>query len=91
MPSIPTIAESVPNFEVKTWYGLFGPANLPKEIINRLNAAIAEAIKTPEIKEQLIRSGYEPEVTSPDGFYQLMKDDIAGWGKVVKASNIQVD
>jgi tripartite-type tricarboxylate transporter receptor subunit TctC len=81
----------VPNFEVKTWYGLFGPANMPKEIIIKLNAAIAEAIKNPEIKEQLIKSGYEPEHTSPEGFFQLMKEDIASWGKVVKASNIQVD
>jgi tripartite-type tricarboxylate transporter receptor subunit TctC len=91
MPNIPTISETVPNFEVKTWYGLFGPANLPKEIVNKLNAAIAEAIRSPEIKEQLIRSGYEPETTSPEGFNQLMKDDVVAWGKVVKASGVQID
>ena len=91
MPNIPTIAETVPNFEVKTWYGLFGPANLPKEVINKLNAAIAEAIKTPEVKEQLIRSGYEPETTTPEGFYQMMKEDIIAWGKVVKSSGVQAE
>jgi len=91
MPDLPTIAEIVPGFEVKTWYGLFGPANLPKEIVNKLNAAIVEAIRTPEIKEQLIRSGYEPETTTPEGFLQLMKDDVVSWGKVVKASGVQID
>ena len=91
MPDLPTIAETVPGFEVKTWYGLFGPANLPKEIVNKLNAAIVEAIRTPEIKEQLIRSGYEPETTTPEGFLQLMKDDVVSWGKVVKASGVQID
>ncbi len=91
MPDLPTIAETVPGFEVKTWYGLFGPANLPKEIVNKLNAAIVEAIRTPEIKEQLIRSGYEPETTTPVGFLQLMKDDVVSWGKVVKASGVQID
>lgn len=91
MPDVPTIAETIPGFEVKTWYGLFGPANLPKDIVKKLNAAITEAIRTPEIKEQLIRSGYEPQTTSPEGFMQLMKEDAITWGKVVKASNIQID
>jgi tripartite-type tricarboxylate transporter receptor subunit TctC len=91
MPNIPTISETVPNFEIKTWYGLFGPANLPKEVINKLNAAVAEAVRSPEIKEQLIRSGYEPETTTPDGFNQLMKEDIVAWGKAVKASGVQID
>ena len=62
-----------------------------QEVINKLNAAVAEAVRSPEIKEQLIRSGYEPETTTPDGFNQLMKEDIVAWGKAVKASGVQID
>lgn len=91
LPDVPAIAETLPGFEVRTWYGLFGPGNLPKEIIIKLNTAIVQAINTPEIKAQLIKSGYEPETTSSDEFVQLMKDDIVSWGKVVKTSGAKID
>jgi len=91
MVNVPTIAETIPGFEIKTWYGLMGPANIPKEIILRLNQAIVQAVNTPELKNQLVQMGYEPESSSPEILSKLLKDDIAQWGQVVRASGAKVD
>ena len=92
LPNVPTIGESgVPGFEVKTWYGLMGPAGLPKEVIARLNAAIAAAVNSPDLRDQLVGLGYEPESSTPEALSTLMRDDIGKWGKVVKSSGAKAD
>ena len=90
-PNVPTIGETVPGFELKTWYGLMGPANLPKEIIQKLNAVIIKAVSSPEIKDQLLQMGYEPESSSPDVLSKLMREDIKNWEQIVKLSGAKVD
>ncbi|MCX7254342.1 MAG: tripartite tricarboxylate transporter substrate-binding protein [Burkholderiales bacterium] len=91
MANVPTMAETIPGFEIKTWYGLMGPANIPKEIILRLNQVIVQAVNTPELKNQLVQMGYEPESSSPEILSKLLKDDIVQWGQVVRASGAKVD
>jgi tripartite-type tricarboxylate transporter receptor subunit TctC len=91
MANVPTMAETIPSFEIKTWYGLMGPANIPKEIILRLNQVIVQAVNTPELKNQLVQMGYEPESSSPEILSKLLKDDIVQWGQVVRASGAKVD
>ncbi|NBS98671.1 MAG: tripartite tricarboxylate transporter substrate binding protein [Betaproteobacteria bacterium] len=92
LPNVPTIGESgVPGFEVKTWYGLMGPAGLPKDVIARLNAAIAAAVNSPDLRDQLVGLGYEPESSTPEALSTLMRDDIGKWGKVVKSSGAKAD
>lgn len=87
LPNVPTIAESgLPGFEIKTWYGLMGPAGMPKEIIARLNAAVTAAVNAPDLRDQLIGMGYEPEGSSPEALSDLMREDITKWAKVVKSS-----
>jgi tripartite-type tricarboxylate transporter receptor subunit TctC len=92
LPNVPTIGESgVPGFEVKTWYGLMGPAGLPKDVIARLNAAIAAAVNSPDLREQLVGLGYEPESSTPEALSTLMREDIGKWSKVVKSSGAKAD
>ena len=92
LPNVPTIAESgVPGYEMKTWYSLMGPAGLPKEIVARLNAAIVASVNAPELREQLIELGYEPESSTPEAMSALMREDIAMWAKVVKSSGATAD
>jgi tripartite-type tricarboxylate transporter receptor subunit TctC len=92
LPNVPTIGESgVPGFEVKTWYGLMGPAGLPKDVIARLNAAIATAVNSPDLREQLVGLGYEPESSTPEALSTLMREDIGKWSKVVKSSGAKAD
>lgn len=92
LPNVPTIGESgVPGFEVKTWYGLMGPAGLPKDVIARLNAAIVAAVNSADLRDQLVGLGYEPESSTPEALVTLMREDIAKWAKVVKSSGAKAE
>lgn len=92
LPNVPNIAESgVPGFEMTTWYGLMGPAGLSRDIVSRLNSAVATAVSSPDSRELLVGLGYEPESSTPEAFSALIRDDIAKWGKVVKTSGATAD
>ena len=88
-PELPTIAESgVPGFEVTSWYAFFGPAKLPKEIVNRIHADIGRVAAEPEFHQRLLGEGGEPEPMSLERFAQFIKTDSARWAKVIRAGNI---
>ena len=92
MPDVPTIDEAgVKGFDSTAWWGLLAPAKTPRPIIERLHAATVAAIKLPEMRERLVGLGAEPGGISPEAFDQLIRDDIAKWGKVVKALGITAD
>ncbi len=92
LPQLPTVAEAgLPGFDVTSWYGLFGPAALPREIIMRLNGEISAAITAPELKERLTALGAEPSVKNPEQFAQYVREEITKWAKVVKASGAKLD
>lgn len=91
LPEVPTIGETVAGYESRTWYALMGPAGLPAPVVARLNAAVNEAIRSPDIRDQLISLGYEPEGGTPVAMSALLREDIATWGQVVKASGATAD
>jgi tripartite-type tricarboxylate transporter receptor subunit TctC len=92
LAQIPTVAESgLPGFDVTSWYGVFGPAALPKEIVARLNSEIGGAINAPELKERLTALGAEPSRKTPDQFAQYVRDEIVKWAKVVRESGAKLD
>ena len=91
LPSVPAISETVNGFELNTWYGLFGPANLPKQIVNKLNIAFTQAINTPEIKQQLVLMAYDPDPSSPEAFAKLLLNDVALWSNIIKSTGITAD
>jgi tripartite-type tricarboxylate transporter receptor subunit TctC len=92
LPKIPTVSESgLPGFDVTSWYGVFGPAALPQELVAKLNAAISGAITAPELRERLTALGAEPSVKSPGQFAQYVQNEIVKWSKVVKASGAKLD
>ncbi len=91
-PEIPTIAESgVPGYEAVSWFGLYGPAGMPKEIVNRLNTEVARILNLPEVHKKFMAYGAETEALSPDQFAAFVKSEIAKWGKVVKDCGVQLD
>lgn len=88
----PTIAESgYPGFEAVTWFGVLGPANLPKDITARLNTEINKALQTPALQKQLSEQGADVKGSTPEQFGQLVRDEMVRWGKVVKDSGAKLD
>jgi tripartite-type tricarboxylate transporter receptor subunit TctC len=90
-PDVPSIGETVPGYSVPdTWFGVLGPANMPKPIVDRLNAAFRQAINTPEIKQRLEAGGYEiTGTTSADEFTQSIKTDTEVFRKIVVSAGIK--
>jgi tripartite-type tricarboxylate transporter receptor subunit TctC len=92
MPDVPTMAESgFPGFEMLSWYGLWGPPGLPKDVLERLAAETAKAAKSAEMREKLASQGFIPDGSGPAAFAAYVKDEIAKYAKIVKDANIKVD
>ena len=92
VPNVPTFEESgFKGFDGVQWYGIVGPANLPRDIVKRLNDEINKAIESPELKERLAGEALEPMPMTPDQFGQSIRDDIARWSKLAKARNIEIN
>lgn len=92
LPNVPTIAESgLPGYEVTPWFAVFVPAATPKPIINKLNAALLDALKSPEIKAKFDGIGAEPLGTTPDELASYLNKEIERWGKVISTNNIKSD
>ncbi len=91
-PDVPTIAEAgLPGYEVAGWYGLVAPAGTAKEIVARLSAQTAAAMRTPEVARRYSSEGADPVGSTPEVFAELISRDIAKWAKVIKASGARVD
>lgn len=92
LPNVPTIAESgLLGYEVTPWFAVFVPAATPKPIVNKLNAALLDALKNPEIKAKFDGIGAEPLGTSPDELAIYLNKEIERWGKVISTNNIKSD
>lgn len=94
MPDVPTIAESgggLAQFDVNTWFGLFGPAGLPRETTRKLNKAFTDALGSPELKARLATLMAEPMPTTPEQFGDFVKRERAKYEPVVKRSGASVD
>ncbi len=90
-PNIAPIAETVPGFEVVAWGGIIGPANLPKEIVTRLNAEIRTALASPAVLERFKVLGAEAAPSTPEEFLALSRRETEKWARVVKASGAKID
>jgi len=92
IPQTPTIAESgYKNFEAATWFGILGPAKLPKEMVVKLNAEINKALKNPELQKKLSEQGADITGSTPDNFGKFISGEMSRWGKVVKESGASID
>ena len=92
VPEIPTIAEAgVPGYEMNTWYGLFGPSALPKEIVSKLNAEVTRVLGLAEVRERLLNDGADPGNLTLDQFAALIRSDAARWAKVIKDAGVKAD
>jgi tripartite-type tricarboxylate transporter receptor subunit TctC len=96
LPDVPTVAEAgaamgLKDFDISTWFGIFGPARLPPETLARLNKAFTEALASAEVKARLATLMAEPAPTTPGQFAAFVKAELAKYEKVVKASGAKAD
>ena len=92
MPEVPTLKEAgVNGVEVVVWYGVLAPAGTPKDIVATLAAAIAKAANSPDIRHKLLDQGAEPVGNTAQEFGALLKDEVAKWREVVRASGLKAE
>lgn len=92
VPEMPTVAESgVPGFEAVAWFGLQAPARTPRPIIDRLSAAVIEAVGEPAIQAKLREVGSEPAPLGPTEFDRFIASENEKWRQVVRASGARLD
>jgi tripartite-type tricarboxylate transporter receptor subunit TctC len=90
-PELPTVAETLPGFEVNNWIGLFAPAGTPADIVQRWNAEVLRTMQSPQIQARLPAEGARFIPTTPEQFGAFVKAEIAKWAPVVKASGARVE
>ena len=88
---LPTVAESgLPNYEVDQWYGVIASSKVPRPIITKLNGAIVEALKMPDVVNRLASDGSTPVGSSPEQFSAHIRSEIAKWKRLVKEANLHL-
>lgn len=90
LPDVPAITELIPGFSpLRSWVGLFGPANLPEPILRRVSSDAVKSINSVEGRAKIIAAGYLPIGGTPEEFTSLIAQDLIYVGRIVKAANIQ--
>jgi len=89
---IPSISEAaLPGYEMSTWYGLVGPANLPPEIVQKLNAALQHVLQQPKFRERLLSQGADPAPGTAEDFGRFLVSEIDRWLSLIRAAGIALD
>lgn len=92
LPDLPTVAEAgVAGYEYTTWYGMLVPAATPKTIVTKLNQSATKALSSPEVREKFTQQGIDGESSAPDQFEATVKQEVARWGKIIKAAGIKAE
>ena len=91
-PDIPTVEESgLPGFEFVSWYGLWGPKDLPAAITAKLQSGVAAVLAEPEVKARLTTLGFEAIGSAPDEFAKYIESEMAKYGKIIHDANIKAE
>ena len=92
LPDVPTMAEAgLAGYDATLWLGLMAPKGTPKDVVDKLNAAVSKIASQPDVKQLWNKQGAVPLVMTPVVFDKYMQDDIAKWARVIKTANIKAD
>ena len=90
VPDLPSMAESgVPDFDLNSWNGYFGPAGMPPEVVAKLNAAIKQVVAKPDVRKRLAGLGFDAFSSSPEAFGQFVGEQRDLWGKLIRDAGIE--
>lgn len=89
VPDWPSLAESMPGFDITAWFALVGPAGMSKDVVDKLNAAMGQALKAKDTQDKMAGIGIQPMVMSPDQLKAFMASEVSKWVRLVKEANIQ--
>lgn len=91
-PQIPTLTEAgVPGYDMSTWYGLIGPANMPAEIVSKLNQELRNVLQDPQVKNKLVSQGVDPVTGSPEAFGIFIQEETRNWATLLKKIKVEVN
>lgn len=92
LPNVPTIAEfGVPGYECINWSSILAPAGTPREIVNRINATVANALKSPDVRQRLNSQGFEPSPSTPEELEAFLAAEVKKYAKVIADAGIKLD
>jgi tripartite-type tricarboxylate transporter receptor subunit TctC len=91
LKGVPAIADTIPGFQVESWYGIYAPAGTPPDAVAKLNAAAKTAAQSPEFKTKVEHEGLVISAGSPAELDAYVRGEQARWGKVVKENNLKAD
>jgi tripartite-type tricarboxylate transporter receptor subunit TctC len=92
LPDVPTMIESgYPDYVLSFWTGILAPAGTPPELVAKVNAAINQGLKSPEMKQSLAKFNVEPNIASPQEFSVFLAAEARKWADIVKATNIKIE
>ncbi len=89
VPDWPSLAESMPGFDITAWFALLGPAGMSKDVVDKLNATMGQALKTKESQDKLAGIGIQAMVMTPEQLKTFMGSEVNKWTRLVKEANIQ--
>ena len=92
LPNVPTVHESgAPGFEAYTWYGFWGPAGMPADVVKKLNDEVNKALRSADLRDRLEKIGFEMQPGTPERFVKFLQDDAAQAGAIIKEANIKAE
>jgi tripartite-type tricarboxylate transporter receptor subunit TctC len=91
LPDLPTVSETVPGFSTSVWFGLWGPAKLPSDVLAKIHADVSKALDHPETTKFFRTNSFERTALSPQEFGNLIKSDLRHWSTLIKAVGVRID
>jgi tripartite-type tricarboxylate transporter receptor subunit TctC len=91
LPDVPTAAETLPGYESTQRYGIIAPANTPREIVMKLNAALREALAADDVKARIAADGADTTPSSPEEYAADIAHEAEKWGKIIRQLGLKAD
>src|SRR6266849_10771091 len=91
LPNVPSMAETVPGYDTEVWWGLLGPAGMPRDLVEKISHDFVAALNTEAVKERLTRLGASPIGSSPQQFDAKIRADYRKWGPIIEAAGIKAE